>query len=269
MSSIVDGYSEPVRSSVALGFAFLPCSHTLEAWRRSRCPSSGSLTVSLTLLCRDGAFMQSISDQAGVMQLGFFVSARYCKAAVFAQEGVRDLWQECCQHVHGFLVHSAVVTKNEWNHPIIAIRAGVSVVRILFQFSYCKYVFKMMQPYPQNISEISCAWDVKIQVAIYICKLIIQFQTNPFKRTQSKIKVVNFNVFINKNEVNTEQKQQNDLTVTLSSVLRLYLIIPSSSHKSWQSTNPNVLTQQRQPQTYLNIIPHLLGLSLEQPPHTT
>ncbi|CAL6108617.1 Hypothetical_protein [Hexamita inflata] len=75
MSSIVDGYSEPVRSSIALGFAFLPCSHTLEAWRRSRCPSSGSLTVSLTLLRRDGAFMQSISDQAGVMQLGFFVSA--------------------------------------------------------------------------------------------------------------------------------------------------------------------------------------------------
>ncbi|CAL6019287.1 Hypothetical_protein [Hexamita inflata] len=33
-----------------------------------------SLTVSLTLLRRDGAFMQSISDQAGVMQLGFFVS---------------------------------------------------------------------------------------------------------------------------------------------------------------------------------------------------
>ncbi|CAL6101753.1 Hypothetical_protein [Hexamita inflata] len=59
------------------------------------------------------------------MQLGFFVSARHCKAAVFAQEGVRDLWQECCQHVHGFLVHSAVVTKNEWNHPIIAIRASV------------------------------------------------------------------------------------------------------------------------------------------------
>ncbi|CAL6048725.1 Hypothetical_protein [Hexamita inflata] len=59
------------------------------------------------------------------MQLGFFVSARYCKATVFAQEGVRDLWQECCQHVHGFLVHSAVVTKNEWNHPIIAIRASV------------------------------------------------------------------------------------------------------------------------------------------------
>ncbi|CAL6110133.1 Hypothetical_protein [Hexamita inflata] len=78
MSSIVDGYSEPVRSSVALGFAFLPCSHTLEAWRRSWCPSSGSLTVSLTLLRRDGAFMESISDQAGVMQLGFFVSARHC-----------------------------------------------------------------------------------------------------------------------------------------------------------------------------------------------
>ncbi|CAL6030782.1 Hypothetical_protein [Hexamita inflata] len=79
-------YSEPVRSSVALDFAFLPCSHTLEAQRRSRCPSSGSLTVSLTLLRRDGAFMQSISDQAGVMQFGFFVSARHCKAAVFAQE---------------------------------------------------------------------------------------------------------------------------------------------------------------------------------------
>ncbi|CAL6012929.1 Hypothetical_protein [Hexamita inflata] len=97
----------------------------LEAWRRSRCPSSGSLTVSLTLLRCDGAFMQSISDQAGVMQLGFFVSVRYCKTAVFAQEGVRDLWQECCQHIHGFLVHSAVVAKNEWNHPIIAIRASI------------------------------------------------------------------------------------------------------------------------------------------------
>ncbi|CAL6024571.1 Hypothetical_protein [Hexamita inflata] len=35
------------------------------------------------------------------------------------------------------------------------------------------------------------------------------------------------------------------LTVTLSSVLRLNLIIPSSSHKSWQSTNPNLVTQQR------------------------
>ncbi|CAL5970529.1 Hypothetical_protein [Hexamita inflata] len=31
-SSILDGYSEPVRSSVTLGFAFLPCSHTLEAY---------------------------------------------------------------------------------------------------------------------------------------------------------------------------------------------------------------------------------------------
>ncbi|CAL6088065.1 Hypothetical_protein [Hexamita inflata] len=77
MSSIVDGYSEPVRSSVALGFAFLPCSHTLEAWRRSRCPSSGSLTVSLTLLRRDSAFMQSISDQAGVI-LTFIIEDYYC-----------------------------------------------------------------------------------------------------------------------------------------------------------------------------------------------
>ncbi|CAL6064954.1 Hypothetical_protein [Hexamita inflata] len=51
--------------------------------------------------------------------------AHYCKTAVFAQEGVRDLWQECCQHIHGFLVHSAVVAKNEWNHSIIAIRASV------------------------------------------------------------------------------------------------------------------------------------------------
>ncbi|CAL6057308.1 Hypothetical_protein [Hexamita inflata] len=32
------------------------------------------------------------------------------------------------------------------------------------------------------------------------------------------------------------------LTVTLSSVLMLNLIIPSSSHKSWQSTNPNLVT---------------------------
>ncbi|CAL6066472.1 Hypothetical_protein [Hexamita inflata] len=37
-----------------------------------------------------------------------------------------------------------------------------------------------------------------------------------------------------------------ELTVTLSSVLsQLNLIIPSSSHKSWQSTNPNLVTQQR------------------------
>ncbi|CAL6005858.1 Hypothetical_protein [Hexamita inflata] len=48
-------------------------------------------TISLTLLRRDGAFMQIISDQAGVMQLGFFVNARLCKTAVFAQEEVHDL----------------------------------------------------------------------------------------------------------------------------------------------------------------------------------
>ncbi|CAL6013432.1 Hypothetical_protein [Hexamita inflata] len=113
------------RSSFALDFAFLPCSHTLEAWWHSLCPSSGSLTVSLTLLRRDGAFMQSISDQAGVMQLGYFVSARYCKAAVLAYERVCNLWQILGKQIHGFLVHSAVVTKNEWNHPIIAIRASV------------------------------------------------------------------------------------------------------------------------------------------------
>ncbi|CAL6110567.1 Hypothetical_protein [Hexamita inflata] len=64
-ASYVSGYSEPIRSSVALGFAFLTRQAT----------SSGSLTVSLTLLRRDGAFMQSISDQAGEMQLCFFVSA--------------------------------------------------------------------------------------------------------------------------------------------------------------------------------------------------
>ncbi|CAL6070191.1 Hypothetical_protein [Hexamita inflata] len=43
-------------------------------------PSSGSLTVSLTLLRCDGAFMQSISDQAGVMQLVvFFRLTVHCK----------------------------------------------------------------------------------------------------------------------------------------------------------------------------------------------
>ncbi|CAL5978520.1 Hypothetical_protein [Hexamita inflata] len=156
MSSIVDGYSEPVRSSVALGFAFLPCSHTLEAWRRSRCPSSGSLTVFLTLLRRDSAFMQSISDQAGVMQLGLFVSARHCKAAVFAQEGVRDLWQECCQHVHGFLVHSAVVTKNEWNHPIIAIRASVFENLTLERVAYICFDSE------RDIKDIGCVFVLKL-----------------------------------------------------------------------------------------------------------
>ncbi|CAL5972178.1 Hypothetical_protein [Hexamita inflata] len=59
------------------------------------------------------------------------------------------------------------------------------------------------------------------------------------------------------------------LTVTLSSVLRLNLIIPSSSHKSWQSTNPNLVTQQR----YLKLISisYLIfqDCHSEQPPQTT
>ncbi|CAL5971465.1 Hypothetical_protein [Hexamita inflata] len=59
------------------------------------------------------------------------------------------------------------------------------------------------------------------------------------------------------------------LTVTLSSVLRLNLIIPSSSHKSWQSTNPNLVTQQR----YLKLISisYLIfqDCHSKQPPQTT
>ncbi|CAL6114838.1 Hypothetical_protein [Hexamita inflata] len=59
------------------------------------------------------------------------------------------------------------------------------------------------------------------------------------------------------------------LTVTLSSVLRLNLIITSSSHKSWQSTNPNLVTQQR----YLKLISisQLIfqDCHSEQPPQTT
>ncbi|CAL6093843.1 Hypothetical_protein [Hexamita inflata] len=59
------------------------------------------------------------------------------------------------------------------------------------------------------------------------------------------------------------------LTVTLSSVLRLNLIIPSSSHKSWQSTNPNLVTQQR----FLKLISisYLIfqDCHSEQPPQTT
>ncbi|CAL6082742.1 Hypothetical_protein [Hexamita inflata] len=59
------------------------------------------------------------------------------------------------------------------------------------------------------------------------------------------------------------------LTVTLSSVLRLNLIIPSSSRKSWQSTNPNLVTQQR----YLKLISisYLIfqDCHSEQPPQTT
>ncbi|CAL6025292.1 Hypothetical_protein [Hexamita inflata] len=36
---------------------------------------------------------EQLNNQASVTQLSFFVSARYCKAEVFAQEGVCDLWQ--------------------------------------------------------------------------------------------------------------------------------------------------------------------------------
>ncbi|CAL6005814.1 Hypothetical_protein [Hexamita inflata] len=88
MSSIVDGYSEPVRSSVALGFTFLPCSHTLEAWRRSRCPSSGSLTISLTLLRRDGASCRALVIKPVECSLASSL-ARYFKATVFAQESIK------------------------------------------------------------------------------------------------------------------------------------------------------------------------------------
>ncbi|CAL6027292.1 Hypothetical_protein [Hexamita inflata] len=68
----------------------------LLAWRRLGCPSIIGVVDSFTMFRRNCIFMLSIGDQAGVMQLGFFFSARYCKATVFAQEGVRDLWQECC-----------------------------------------------------------------------------------------------------------------------------------------------------------------------------
>ncbi|CAL5982327.1 Hypothetical_protein [Hexamita inflata] len=59
------------------------------------------------------------------------------------------------------------------------------------------------------------------------------------------------------------------LTVTLSSALMLNLIIPSSSHKSWQSTNPNLVTQQH----YLKLmsISYLIfqDCHFEWPPQTT
>ncbi|CAL6035706.1 Hypothetical_protein [Hexamita inflata] len=63
-----------------MGFAFLPCSHTLEARWRSQCRS---LTISLlTMFYCDCFIVQSIGDQTGVTQLGFFVSARHCKAGL-------------------------------------------------------------------------------------------------------------------------------------------------------------------------------------------
>ncbi|CAL6067970.1 Hypothetical_protein [Hexamita inflata] len=46
----------------------------------------------------------------------------------------------------------------------------------------------------------------------------------------------------NLNYPNFRSNKMTHLTVTLSSVLRLILLIPSSSHKSWQSTNPNLVT---------------------------
>ncbi|CAL5997799.1 Hypothetical_protein [Hexamita inflata] len=59
------------------------------------------------------------------------------------------------------------------------------------------------------------------------------------------------------------------LTVTLSSVLRLNLIIPSQSRKSLESTNPNLDTQQR----YLKLIStsYLIfqDCHSEQPPQTS
>ncbi|CAL5986598.1 Hypothetical_protein [Hexamita inflata] len=99
-SSIISGCSEPGGSSVALGFAFLPCS-TIEARWRSRCPSSGGVAVSLlTMFYCDCFIVQSVGDQTGVTQLGFFVSARHCKAAVLAQERVRNLWQILGKQIH-------------------------------------------------------------------------------------------------------------------------------------------------------------------------
>ncbi|CAL5996180.1 Hypothetical_protein [Hexamita inflata] len=116
-SSIIDVYSEPVRSSVALGSAsllpyprgalLLVAQRTLQPCFVATVPSCIALVIKLVQCSLASSF------------------ARYCKTAVFAQEGVRDLWLECCQHIHGFLVHSAVVTKNEWNLPIIAIHASV------------------------------------------------------------------------------------------------------------------------------------------------
>ncbi|CAL6002382.1 Hypothetical_protein [Hexamita inflata] len=47
------------------------------------------------------------------------------------------------------------------------------------------------------------------------------------------------------------------LTISLSSVLRLNLIIPSSSHKSWHSTNPNLVTQSQPKMVKMNIIRQL------------
>ncbi|CAL6099487.1 Hypothetical_protein [Hexamita inflata] len=126
-SLIVDGYSESVRSSVALGFAFLPCSHTIEAWRRSQCRQLDVLLAlrrDVTFMLHMGishvirpsyvilheGFMHSINDQAGVMQLGYFL-ARQCKTAVFAQEGVCDLWQDFVNIFMDF-VDSAVRQNN-------------------------------------------------------------------------------------------------------------------------------------------------------------
>ncbi|CAL5985375.1 Hypothetical_protein [Hexamita inflata] len=98
------------------------------------------------------------SCRALVIKLGFFVSARYCKTAVFAQEGVRDFWQECCQHIHGFLVHSAVVTKNEWNHPIIAIRASVFKNRALECVAYICFDSE------RDIKDIGCVFVLELYI---------------------------------------------------------------------------------------------------------
>ncbi|CAL6033006.1 Hypothetical_protein [Hexamita inflata] len=103
------------------------------------------------------------------MQLGFFVSARYCKTAVFAQEGVRDLWQECCQHVHGFLVHSAVVSKNEWNHPIIAIRASV------FENLALKRVAYICFDSERDVQDIGCVFVLERFCILLIIMLLYLF----------------------------------------------------------------------------------------------
>ncbi|CAL6002484.1 Hypothetical_protein [Hexamita inflata] len=75
--------------------------HTFEVWRRSRCPSSGDVAVSLlTMFYCDCFIVQSVGDQTGVTQLGFFVSARHCKAAVLAHERVYNLWQILGKQIH-------------------------------------------------------------------------------------------------------------------------------------------------------------------------
>ncbi|CAL6076769.1 Hypothetical_protein [Hexamita inflata] len=96
-SSIISGCSETAGSSVDLGFAFLPCSHTLEAWRRSQCPTSSGVAVSLlTMFYCDCFIVQSVGDQTGVTQLGFFVSAPLQGSSACSGKSLQslvDTWQ--------------------------------------------------------------------------------------------------------------------------------------------------------------------------------